>query len=378
MNIQKLVVLTIILVMSLFPLGATAGTSASQCRFSINEGGHLDTDYGTMFMAEWWYLNGSATLEGEHGERRKVRFFVTVAHQESPQLVTTDGSRLSQLLHFFAFYPDDGPPIFKYDETYIPQAILTNYIAIHTPYVSYAYPDGTTKLHGTGESAYHLTQNWGDIGLNVTLHPRVDQTIDRATAPLNFITYEYAHGDLHGKIEIDGKSYVIKKAEGYFDHMIPATQMPWPMEMHGWTWAEVTNRDYQAVLYAIRSLKDGYGNYTYKHLTLINRHTGRVVKQFSGDQVTLAETDWIDEPLYGRKRPATIVVTAPDISVRFSADSVAIFNWQNPSNPLPMGFVDFMASQQSGGRITYRGETGDGNSFFEYLVSDYGLLQQTP
>ncbi len=183
MKVTRLVVVAIILAISFLPLGTAAGTSAPQCMLSINEGGHLDTDYGTMFMAEWWYLNGSATLEGEHGERRKVRFFAAVAHQESPQLVTPDGGRLSQLLHFFAFYPDNGPPVFKYDETYLPQAILTNYIAIHTPYVSYAYPDGTTKLHGTGESAYHLTQNWGNIGLNVTLHPRVDQTIDQAHAP---------------------------------------------------------------------------------------------------------------------------------------------------------------------------------------------------
>ncbi len=157
--------------------------------------------------------------------------------------------------------------------------------------------------------------------------------------------------------------------------MIPATQTPWPMAMHGWTWAEVTNRDYQAVLYAIRSLQDGYSNYTYKHLTLINRHTGRVVGQYSGDQVMLTETDWIDEPLYGRKRPATVVATASDIAVRFSADSVAVFKLDRATNPLPVGFVDFMASQYSGGRITCRGETGNGNSFSEYLVSDYGLMQ---
>jgi len=328
-----------------------------------------------MFMAEWWYLNGTATLEGEHGERRNARFFVTVAHQESPQLVAPDGSRLSHLLHFFAFYPDNGPTVFKYDETYLPQAILKNYIAIHTPYVSYSFPDGSTQLHGSGDSAYYLRQNWGGIDLNVSLHPRVDQTVDQATSPLNFTTYEYAHGDLRGRIEIDGKSYVIKDAEGYFDHMIPTTQTPWPMEMHGWIWAEVTNKDYQAVLYAIRSLQDGYGNYSYKQLTLINTHTGKVVGQFSGDQVTLTETDWVDEPLYGRKRPSTVVATAPDISVKFSADSVAVFNWRGPTGPLPIGFVDFMASQQTGGQITYRRGTGNGNSFFEYLVSDYGLLQ---
>jgi len=60
--------------------------------------------------------------------------------------------------------------------------------------------------------------------------------------------------------------------------------------------------------------------------------------------------------------------------VSFSADSVAVFNMKNPATPLPVGFVDFMASQRSGGRITYKEETGNGNSFFEYLVTDYGLV----
>ncbi len=132
MKVRSLIVAVLAIVMCSLYTQVEARTTPPGCMIDINEGGHLDTDYGTMFMAEWWYLNGSATLVGERGERRKVRFFVTVAHQESPLLTAPNGSRLSHLLHFFAFYPDNGQPVFKYDETYVPQAIMPNYIAIHT------------------------------------------------------------------------------------------------------------------------------------------------------------------------------------------------------------------------------------------------------
>ncbi len=75
MKVRSLIVSVLAIVMCSLYTQVEARTTPPGCMIDINEGGHLDTDYGTMFMAEWWYLNGSATLVGERGERRKVRFF---------------------------------------------------------------------------------------------------------------------------------------------------------------------------------------------------------------------------------------------------------------------------------------------------------------
>jgi len=38
----------------------------------LTEGGHLETDFGVNFMAEWWYINGDARLVASDGEKRDI------------------------------------------------------------------------------------------------------------------------------------------------------------------------------------------------------------------------------------------------------------------------------------------------------------------
>ncbi|WP_269850995.1 hypothetical protein [Methanosarcina horonobensis] len=111
---------------------------------------------------------------------------------------------------------------------------------------------------------------------------------------MNFTTYEHAYGKLGGSVVLDGKEYRVTQTDGYFDHMIPYTpdQTTWEMEMHGWSWSEVTTDRYQTIFYGVRSIDDGYENYTYKHLTLINKHTGKVIAEYSGDEVSVDEEEW--------------------------------------------------------------------------------------
>jgi len=92
------------------------------------------------------------------------------------------------------------------------------------------------------------------------------------------------------------------------DHMIPITNSggTWPMDMHGWSWTEVTTKKYQAIVYAVGSLEDGYDNYSYKHLTLLNKRNGKVIAEYSGDEITISETGWIDETEFYRKRPSVV------------------------------------------------------------------------
>jgi len=66
------------------------GTQAKPADFT--EGGHLETNFGVNFMAEWWYLNGEARLVASHGEKRDLGFFVVMAHQESPMIISPDGT----------------------------------------------------------------------------------------------------------------------------------------------------------------------------------------------------------------------------------------------------------------------------------------------
>jgi len=357
---------------TLEPIGKTAKIA------DFTEGGHLETDFGVNFMAEWWYLNGDARLVAPDGEKRDIGFFVIMSHQESPIFIQS-GTQLSHLLTSYGIYFDDGtPPIFNYTETYIPQAIVGKYIALGTPYVDYTYPDDLKRFYGSALPGYNLNYIFDDLEMDLFFQTNIDKTIDQADQPLNFTAYEHSYGTLHGSIILDGKKYKITQAEGYMDHMIPIGDRPllnctWPMSMHGWTWFEVTTKKYQAVAYAVRSLDDGNETYTYKHLTLLNKHNGKVLAEYSSDNITITETGWEYESEYNRYRPSRVTFLTTDsyLNVTLDAENVVYFN---QSKPEPIGFVDFMAFQPDNATIQYNGNIEEGSAFYEYLVSDYGLI----
>ena len=360
------------------------GLSVAAPTEDFTEGGHLETDFGVNFMAEWWYLNGDARLVASDGEIRDIGFFVIMSHQESPAF-SQDSVNFSHLLTSYGIYFDDGTTIFNYTETYIPQAIVGDYIAIGTPYVDYTYPDDLKRFYGSARPGYNLDYTSDAVVMDLFFQTNNDKTIDQADLPLNFTTYEHSYGTLHGSIILDGKRYTVTQAEGYMDHMIPLGYCPpgcplpictWPMSMHGWTWFEVTTKKYQAVAYAVRSLEDdGYDNYTYKHLTLLNKHSGKVLAEYSGDDISIIESDWIEESYYNRKRPSMVTFSTSDLDVTINAENVIYFNQSKPDN---IGFVDFMAFQPDGATIQYNGNIEEGSAFYEYLVSDIGAMLFPP
>ena len=354
---------------TLEPIGKTAKIA------DFTEGGHLETDFGVNFMAEWWYLNGDARLVASDGEKRDIGFFVIMSHQESPIFIQS-GTQLSHLLTSYGIYFDDGtPPIFNYTETYIPQAFVGDYIAIGTPYVDYTYPDDLKRFYGSALQGYNLNYLFNDLEMDLFFQTNIDKTIDQADQPLNFTTYGNSYGTLHGSIILDGKRYTVTQAEGYMDHMIPVSNSggTWAMDMHGWSWFEVTTKKYQAVAYAVRSLDDGNETYTYKHLTLLNKHNGKVLAEYSSDNITITETGWEYESEYNRYRPSRVTFLTTDsyLNVTLDAENVVYFN---QSKPEPIGFVDFMAFQPDNATIQYNGNIEEGSAFYEYLVSDYGLI----
>lgn len=335
----------------------------------FSEGGHLETDFDANFMAEWWYLNGKARLIASDGEERNIGFFVTLAHQESP-LIMSGGTQLSHLLTFYGLYSDDDKTSFNYIETFVPKTTVSNYIALNTPYVDYKYPDGLKRFYGSAFPGYNLNYIFNDMEMDLFFQTNIEKTIDESERPLNFITYENSYGTLHGSISIDGKKYDVTQGEGYMDHMIPIGEIPWPTYMHGWTFFEVTTKNYQAVAYAVRSVVDGYDDYSYKHLTLLNRHNGKVLAEYSADKISIIQTDWVAESQFNRKRPETVIFSTPDLNVNVNAQSLVYFNRANPSNS---GFVDFMAFQPNDATIQYKGNIESGSAFYEYLVSDIGV-----
>jgi hypothetical protein len=355
------------------------GLSVAAPPADFTEGGHLEADFGVNLMAEWWYLNGDARLVASDGEKRDVGFFVILAHQESPMFVSPYPlcQQLSQLFALYGVYFDNGTTIFNYTETHVPQAVVGNYMALGTPYVDYTYPDpyDLKRFYGAALPGYHLDYTSDDIVMDLFFQTNNDKTTDQADQPLNFTTYEHSYGTLHGSIILGGKKYTVTQAEGYMDHMIPVSDSggTWAMDMHGWTWFEVTTKKYQAVAYAVRSLNDGYDDYSYKHLTLLNKHNGKVLAEYSGDDITITETGWIDEPEYNRKRPSMVTFSTsdPDLNITLDAKTVIYFN---QSKPDPIGFVDFMAFQPDGATIQYKGNIEEGSAFYEYLVSDMGVV----
>jgi len=353
----------------------TLGPVGTQAKIAdFTEGGHLETDFGVNFMAEWWYLNGDARLVASDGEIRYIGFFVVMAHQESPMFFE-DETQLSHLLTFYGLYFNDSTTTFNCIETHVNQTDVGNYIALGTPYVDYTYPDpyDLKRFYGSALPGYNLNYIFDDLEMDLFFQTNIDKTIDQADQPLNFTAYEHSYGTLHGSIILDGKIYTVTQAEGYMDHMIPVSNSggTWAMDMHGWSWFEVTTKKYQAVAYAVRSLDDGYGNYSYKHLTLLNKHNGKVLAEYSGDDITITESDWMIEGDYNRKRPSVVTFSTLDdyLNITINAENVVYFD---QSHPADIGFVDFMAFQPDGATIQYKGNIEEGSAFSEYLVSDIG------
>ena len=361
--------ITILLVVVICIVPASADSSANMADFT--EGGHLETDYNVGFMAEWWYLNGKATLASSEGEEKDIGFFVTLVHQESPIIVSLNGTQRSHLVTFYGLYFDNGTATFNYTETYIPQTTVANYIALHTPYVDYVYPDGIKRFNGSALAGYNLNYTSKDIAMDLIFRPEVEKTIAQAEHPLNFTTYECSYGTINGSILLEGKRYNVTDAEGYMDHMIPIGGWPWPMYMHGWSWFDVTTENYQAVAYAVRGLDDGYDDYSYKHMALLDKHNGSVLAEYSADEITITETDWINESEFNRKRPVKVVFSTPDLNVTVNAENVIEFNYPYLIN---MGFVNFMAFQPDDAVIQYNGSIEAGSAFYEYFVSDMGAI----
>ncbi len=371
---NSLIVLGLISFFILSIFSGTAGAGSSDTRtLDYTEGGHLETDFDTYFMSEWWYLNGKASLIAEDDETEDIGFFVVLGHTESPS-ISIDGIQLSHLASFHGLYLDDGITEFEYEETFIPRSIVGNFIAIHTPYVSYVYPSGFRVLSGSANSGYYLNYVSEKLTLNIFFQPSTYKTIDHAYSPLNFTAYERAYGEISGSAILRGEEYQIASAEGYMDHMISVSRGmgTWPMEIHGWNWFEVTTEKYQAVLYAIRGLEDGYDGYSYKHLTILNRNNGKVIAEYSGDEVIISENDWILEATFNRIRPSEVTVSTNDGTIVY-VEAELVNNFDTPFVE-PTGFVDFMAYQPDGAVIRYKGKTETGSSFYEYLVSDFALL----
>jgi hypothetical protein len=347
----------------------------------ITEGARLDTDFNAKWLAEWWYLNGKVRLVSMNGEQKDLGFFVVVGHQESVEWLALP-VEFSNLLHFYGLYfqDDDSPPIISYTDTYVPRSTIEEYVGLRTPYVNFEYNfnDDRVRMYGSGLNGYKLTYIPHDSGLamKICFRPRMIKTIDQADYPLPFNTYERAYGSLSGTISLEGKKYWIipSKSEGYFDHMMSRSLNEiWTREFHGWNWLEVTTESYQAILYAIRSLEDGYDQYSFKKLTILDKRTGRIMAEYVGDDVQIMETnweDWIEDTSY--KRPTSVDISTTDgknIHVEPAMENVFDRRTEHPllGN---IGFVDFMGYQPDGSTIECEaGTIESGSSFSEYLIT---------
>jgi hypothetical protein len=353
-------------------------TSGNTEVMDYTEGGHYDTDFNASFMSEWWYQNGDMRLVGEDGEKKNLAFFVVVVHQESPTAFYDSESetQLSNMVTFYGLYPYGEDTSHDYTLVFVPGDEIENYIGFHEPYLDFTYPEGLRKFYGSALKGYRLDYTYNNMQLNLLFKPLAEKTIDSATEPVNFTTYEYAYGKLQGSVVLDGKKYEVTQADGYFDHMIPFTtdQPVWEWEMHGWSWSELTTDSYQTVFYGVRGPDDGYDNYTYKHLTLIDKHTGKVIAEYSGDEVLINEKGWAYVEVNGHnvERPASVQILAPDLDISINAQSVVQLD--RSSQEQPVGFVDFMSFQPDEATIEYKGDFEQGSAFYEYMVSDWVMF----
>jgi hypothetical protein len=361
---------------------SSSNNSSNVAVLDYTEGGHNDTDFNANFMSEWWYQNGDMKLVAKDGEKRELAFFVVMAHQESPGLKDASGTNLSYLSTFYGLYPVGEAATHNFTRTLVPRSSVGNYIEFHVPYLNFTYPDGLKRFYGSGSRGYMLNYSFDNMQLNLFFKPRAEKTVDSAAEPVNFTTYEYAYGKLGGSVVLDGKEYTVVQTNGYFDHMIPYTpdKATWQMEMHGWSWSEVTTDKYQTIFYGVRSIDDGYENYTYKHLTLINKHTGKVIAEYFGDQVTVNEKDWENFVVKDRsvERPSKLEISTPDLNVSINAQSVVQLDETSLPGGQPVGFVDFMAFQPDEATIKYRKNLEMGSAFYEYMVTDPGISASSP
>lgn len=352
-------------------------SSGNKAALDYTEGAHNDTDFDASFMSEWWYQNGDMQLVGEDGETKNLAFFVVLVHQESPIAFydPESGTQLSNMATFYGLYPYEKATSYNYTLTFVPRNEIENYIGFHVPYLDFTYPEGLRSFYGSASEGYRLDYTYDNMQLNLLFNPLAKKTIDSAREPVNFTTYEYAYGKLEGNVVLDGKKYTVTQADGYFDHMIPYTvdQPVWEMEMHGWSWSELTTDSYQTVFYGVRGPDDGYNGYTYKHLTLIDKRKGKVIAEYSGDDVSIKEEDWINEVVNGftMKRPASIKISAPDLDISINSQSVVQLDKSSQPGGQPLGFVDFMSFQPDEATIEYREDFEQGSAFYEYMIPDW-------
>lgn len=341
------------------------------------EGAHYDTDFDASFMSEWWYQNGDLRLVGEDGEKRNLAFFVTMVHQESPTLFynSESGTQDSSMVTFYGLYPYGEDTSSNYTMCFVPRDNIENYIGFHVPYLDFTYPEGLRSFYGSALKGYKLDYNYDNMQLNLFFKPLAEKTIDSVIDPVNFTTYEYAYGKLQGSVVIDGKKYTVTQADGYFDHMIPYTrdQLVWEWELHGWSWSEITTDNYQTIFYGVRG-PDGSDDYRYKHLTLIDKHTGKVITEYYGNDVSINEEDWKEAEIDGEvvERPASLQISAPDVNITMNAENVVLLD--RSSREQPVGFVDFMSFQPDEATIEYKGDLEQGSAFYEYMVSDWVIF----
>jgi len=366
-----------LLLMCLTGISEAKPGSGNKAALDDTEGAHYDTDFNASFMSEWWYQNGDMRLVGEDGEVKNLAFFVVLVHQESPTFFydSESGTQLSNMVTFYGLYPYGEDTSDNYTMIFVPRDDIENYVGFHAPYLDYTYPEGLRKLYGSATKGYQLNYAYDNMQLDLFFKPLVEKTIDSAREPVNFTTYEYSYGKLQGNVMLDGKKYTVTQAEGYFDHMIPYTrdQLVWEMEMHGWSWSEITTEDYQTIFYGVRG-PDGRDDYTYKHLTLIDKHKGKVIAEYSGKDVSINEGDWTDAEVKGHtvERPASLQISAPDLEISINAESVVQLD--RSSQEQPVGFVDFMSFQPDEATIEYSGDLEQGSAFYEYMVSDWVIF----
>jgi hypothetical protein len=350
--------------------------SGNKAALDYTEGAHYDTDFGASFMSEWWYQNGDMRLVGEDGEKRDLAFFVVLVHQESPTFFydSESGTQLSNMVTFYGLYPYGEDTSDNYTLIFVPRDDIENYVGFDTPYLDYTYPEGLRKFYGSALKGYSLDYAYDNMQLDLFFKPLVEKTIDSATEPVNFTTYEYSYGKLQGSVVLDGKKYTVTQADGYFDHMIPYTvdQPVWEWELHGWSWSELTTDSYQTIFYGIRGTDSS--DYVYKHLTLIDKHTGKIIAEYSGNDVDINEGDWTDAEVKGHtvQRPGSLQISAPDLNISINAESVVQLD--RSSQEEPVGFVDFMSFQPDEATIEYSGDLEQGSAFYEYMVSDWVIF----
>lgn len=71
------------------------------------------------------------------------------------------------------------------------------------------------------------------------------------------------------------------------------------------------------------------------------------------------------------KRPSEVIFSTSDLNITLNPETVIDFDRSEPNK---IGFVDFMAFQPVGATIQYNGNIAEGSAFYEYLVSDLGVV----